>query len=620
MARPNPNRSVSDLLAVAVAVVVVATLYLARVVLIPFGLAMLFSFLLTPAVSCLERIRFPRALAVSFVVVISIGALGFVGWTVANQLVDVTSQLPSYKANIQNKIETVRSPKGQGLNKAADAIVELSNELSTQPPAAPTTGNPGAPKSPSATRPLPVQVVSPPINLLESAGSVLGPLGTAGIAIVFTIFMLIRREDLRNRFIVLAGRGRLNIMTKALDEAAQRVSRYLFLQFVVNASYGVVVGIALYFIGVPNALLWGVGAGILRFLPYIGPPLGAIFPILLSLAVFDSWTRALITIGLFVLIELAVSNFVEPSLYGAHTGISALAVLFAAVFWTLLWGPIGLVLSTPLTVCLVVMARHVPHLGFLHVILGVEPVLSPEAQFYQRLLAMDYDEAKQVLDKYLKDEPSVELYDSVLIPALCLAEHDRHRNELDEGTEKFVCQSIKELVEEINDRSIEQRELQAIGAENTAASEASPGSQREGTADGTSYVVCVPVRDEADEIIGTMLAHLLESAGYRAHFLDLGTKDDMLAQILEEKPDIVCLSALPPFAAAHARKLYRGLRVQSPDLKIVIGLWNCAEDAEQAAAQISGATGDHVSGTLAQAIQQIGFLTHVAIQPAETPV
>jgi predicted PurR-regulated permease PerM len=620
LARPNTNRDVSHLLTVAVAVVVIATLYLARVVLVPFGLAMMFSFLLAPVVSYLERIRFPRALAVSLVIAASIGALGFVGWTVGNQLVDVTSQLPSYKSNINNKIASLRSPKGQGLSNATDAIVELSNELATEPPAGPSTGNLGATKSPSATRPLPVQVVSPPINFLESAGSVLGPLGTAGIAIVFTIFMLIRREDLRNRFIFLAGRGRLNLMTHALDEAAHRVSRYLLLQFIVNASYGLVVGVALYFIGVPNALLWGVGAGILRFLPYIGPPLGAIFPILLSLAVFDGWTRALITAGLFVLIELAVSNFVEPSLYGAHTGISSLAILFAAIFWTLLWGPIGLVLSTPLTVCLVVMARHVPHLGFLHVILGVEPTMSPEAQFYQRLLATDHNEAKQVLDRYLKDKPLGELYDSVLIPALCLAERDRHRNELDEATEIFISQSIKELVEEINDRSIEQRDMPAIDANETAASGVHQTSHRDGAADRTSYIVCVPVRDEADEIIGTMLAHLLEREGYRAHFLDTGTTVDMLAQILEQRPDIVCLSALPPFAMASARRLYRGLRAQCPDLEIVIGLWNCAGDPDRAATRISGVAEGHVCGTLAEAIQQIRLLTNVASQPAETPV
>jgi predicted PurR-regulated permease PerM len=573
---------------------------------------MLFSFLLTPAVIWLERIRFPRALAVSFVVLVFVAGMGSVGWTVADQLVDVTSQLPSYKANIKNKIESLRSPRGQSLNKATDAVVELSKELAVAPTSDLTPGQTGARKSPSSARPLSVQVVSPPTNWLDYAGSVLGPLGTAGIAIVFTIFMLMRREDLRNRFIRLAGRGHLGLMTQALDDAARRVSRYVFLEFIVNSCYGFVVGVALHFIGIPNALLWGVGAGVLRFLPYIGPPIGAILPILLSLAMFDGWTRAFITIGLFASIEIVTSNFVEPSLYGARTGLSALAVLLAAFFWTLLWGPIGLVLSTPLTVCLVVMARHVPHLGFLHVILGDEAVLSPEVQFYQRLLATDQNEAKQVLKRYRKDKPSEDLYDSVLIPALSLAERDRHRNEIDEATETFICRTVKELVEEINDRSHEQREPNAMDADETAPSDASPSPPQERAAHRAGYVVCMPVRDEADEIIGIMLAHLLERAGYRTRFLAIGTTVDMLARISEEKPDIVCLSALPPFAVGHARMLYQKLRAQSPDLKIVIGLWNFAGDPKRAARRISCIADAEVSRTLAHALQQVRFLTPFA--------
>lgn len=614
LVRPNPYRDVSYLPAVAVTVVVIATLYLARVVLVPFALAMLFSFLLTPAVIWLERIRFPRALAVSFVVVVFVAAMGSVGWTVADQLVDVTNQLPNYRANIKNKIESLRSPTGQILNKATDAVVEFSQELAAASTGDLTAAQRGAPASPAA--PLSVKVVSPPTNWLEYAGSVLGPLGTAGIAIVFTIFMLMRREDLRDRFIRLAGRGRLGLMTQALDDAAHRVSRYVFLEFVVNSCYGLVVGVALHFVGIPHALLWGIGAGMLRFLPYIGPPLGAALPILLSLAVFDGWTRALITIGLFVVIELSVSNFVEPNLYGAQTGISGLAVLMAAFFWTLLWGPIGLVVSTPLTVCLVVMTRHVPHLGFLHVILGDEPALPPEAGFYQRLLAMDRNEAKQVLKRCRKDKPLDDLYDSVLIPALSLAEQDRHRNEIDEATETFVCQSIKEFVEEINDRSHEQRELDAKDTDEVASSDASPSPPQKRTANRAGYVVCMPVGDEADEIIGTMLAHLLERAGYRTHSLAIGTSVEMLAQVSKEKPDIVCLSALPPFAVGHARVLYQRLRAQSPDLKIVIGLWTFAGDPKRAATRIGGVAGTEVSRTLAHAMQQVNFLTDAATQPA----
>jgi predicted PurR-regulated permease PerM len=614
LARPNPYREVSYLLAVAVAVVVIATLYLAKVVLVPFALAMLFSFLLTPAVSWLERIRFPRALAVSFVVVLFVAAMGSVGWTVADQLVNVTNQLPSYKANIKNKIDSLRSPTGQILNKATDAVVEFSQELAAASGRDLTAVKPGAPAS-TAEAPLSVQVVSPPTNWLEYAGSVLGPIGTAGIAIVFTIFMLMRREDLRDRFIRLAGRGRLGLMTKALEDAAHRVSRYVFLEFVVNSCYGLVVGIALHFIGIPHALLWGVGAGILRFLPYIGPPIGATLPILLSLAVFDGWTRALVTIGLFVVIELSVSNFVEPNLYGAQTGISPLAVLMAAFFWTLLWGPIGLIVSTPLTVCLVVMSRHVPHLSFLHVILGDEPALSPEARFYQRLLATNRNEAKQVLEKYRKDKPLDDLYDSVLIPALSLEEQDRHRNEINETTESFVCQSIKELVEEINDRSLEQSGLNTKDADEAVPSDASPSPHQQRAADRAAYVLCMPVGDEADEIIGAMLAHLLERAGYRTNFLAIGTTVDMLARIAEEKPDIVCLSALPPFAVGHARVLYQRLRAQSRDLKIVIGLWTFAGDPKRAASRISGIADAEVSRTLAHAMQQVNLLSHAVPQP-----
>jgi predicted PurR-regulated permease PerM len=614
LARQNPYRDGSHLLAVAVAVVVIATLYLAGVVLVPFALAMLFSFLLTPAVIGLECIRFPRALAVSFVIVVFVAAMGSVGWTVADQLFDVTNQLPNYEANIKNKIESLRSPTGQILNKATDAVVEFSQELAAASAGDLTAVKPGAPALPSV--PLSVQVVSPPTNWLEYAGRVLGPLGTAGIAIVFTIFMLMRREDLRDRFIRLAGRGRLSLMTRALNDAAHRVSRYVFLEFVVNSCYGLVVGVALHFIGIPNALLWGVGAGVLRFLPYIGPPLGATLPILLSLAVFDGWTRALITIGLFVVIEIATSNFVEPSLYGAQTGISALAVLMAAFFWTLLWGPIGLVLSTPLTVCLVVISRHVPHLSFLHVILGDEPALSPEAGFYQRLLAMDRNEAKQVLKRCRKDKPLDDLYDSVLIPALSLAEQDRHRNEIDEATETFVFQSIKESVEEINDQSLEQGELNVADADKTVSIDGSSSRPQGGAANRAVYVVCMPVRDEADEITGTMLAHLLERAGYRTHILAIGTSVEMVAQVSEEKPDIVCLSALPPFAVGHARSLYKTLRAQFPDLKIVIGLWNFVGDPKRAASRISGIGDAEVSRTLAHAVQQIKFLAHAPPQLA----
>jgi predicted PurR-regulated permease PerM len=402
------SREDSGLLRVVTAVVVIATLYFARVVFVPFALALLFSLLLTPVVAILERIKLPRVLAIFLVVVTLVGLIGLMAWQTSQQFVDLTNQLPTYKKTLQDKIHVVKGSSGQSLNQASDAVKELGKELVTATPGSPPANDarttPAAPGS-SPSRPMAVEVVSP-TNPLGSAENVLGPLANAGVVIIFTVFMLIGREDLRNRFIRLAGGGRLNVMTQALDEATHRINRYLFLQLVVNVGYGVVIGTALHFIGIPNAWLWGVSAAILRFLPYVGPPMAALMPIVLSLAVFPGWHHALATVGLFLVLELTVANFIEPLLYGAHIGLSPLAILVAAVFWTLIWGFPGLVLSTPLTVCLVVMGSYVPGLSFLNVLLGDEPVLSPQAQYYQRLLATDQNEARQVLERYLKENLS----------------------------------------------------------------------------------------------------------------------------------------------------------------------------------------------------------------------
>jgi predicted PurR-regulated permease PerM len=314
--------------------------------------------IIDPPVSFLERIKLPRILAIFLIVVVLVGVLGLIAWQTSQQFADLTEQLPLYKQTIQAKIHTLRGSRGESLHKASDTIKELGNEIVTVTPGSPpangqgkTAGAPGS----SPARPLAVDVV-PPSNPLESLRNMLGPLATVAMVIVFTIFILIGREDLRNRFIRMAG-GRLNVMTQGLDEATQRINRYLFLQSVVNSGFGVLVGGALHFIGIPNAWLWGICAAILRFLPYVGPPLAAVMPVILSLAVFPGWHEAILTALLFLVLELVLSNFVEPVLYGAHIGLSPLALLVSAVFWTFIWGFPGLVLSTPLTVCLVVLYR-----------------------------------------------------------------------------------------------------------------------------------------------------------------------------------------------------------------------------------------------------------------------
>lgn len=596
-------------------VVVIATLYFAKVVLIPFALAILFTFILTPLVRWLEKIRIPRIIAVLLVVTLVMAAIGSIGWVVANQLVDVTNQLPDYTTNIKSKIDFFRKSSPQRLTNATAAVQAISTEIrasATPAPAAPAPKTPSS-KLPGASaaspaKPVPVEVIPPAGNFIESLQTFLGPVGTAGIVLVFTIFMLLQREGLRNRFIRLAGSGRLSVMTHAMDEAGDRVSHYLFFQSLVNACYGLLAGIFLYFIHVPNALLWGVIAGLLRFLPYIGPPVGALLPTLFSLAVFNDWTRPLMVLGFFVVLEIAVANFIEPMLYGARTGISSLAILVAAVFWTFLWGPIGLVLSTPLTVCLVVMGRHVPNMQFLNVLLGDEPVLLPSAHFYQRLLAADQVEARQVLNRHLKDKSLEELYDSVVIPALRLAEQDRHRNDLDEESEKFIYQTTKDLVkrlsEEIKDQSGPNRPGEQATTSGPADKPLEPPKR-------FSSVVCLPARDEADEIIATMLAQLLERAGYNSQCVPLGSVVDMLARVEKVKPDIVCVSALPPFAVTHARNLCERLRSQFPNQGIVVGLWDFSGDKAKAASKIDPTEQIHVFTTLALAIQQVRIMTEI---------
>jgi predicted PurR-regulated permease PerM len=595
------SRDASGLLSVVTAVAVIATLYFARVVFVPLALALLFSLLLTPVVAFLEKIKLPRILAIFLVVVTLVGLMGLMAWQTSQQFGDLTNQLPTYKKTLQDKIRALKGASGQSLNQASDTVKELGKELVTatpgSPPANEARNTPAAPGS-SPSRPLAVELV-PPTNPLGSAENVLGPLANAGVVIIFTVFMLIGREDLRNRFIRLAGGGRLNVMTQALDEATHRINRYLFLQLVVNVSYGVVIGTALHFIGIPNASLWGVSAAILRFLPYVGPPMSALMPIVLSLAVFPGWHHTLATVGLFLVLELTVANFIEPLLYGAHTGLSPLAILVAAVFWTLIWGFPGLVLSTPLTVCLVVMGSYVPGLGFLNVLLGDEPVLSPQAQYYQRLLATDQNEARQVLERYLKEKSLEDLYSSVVIPALSLAEQDRHRNELDEETQNFIYQSTREIVEELADAFPEE------GAEGTAQNASDrPRTESE---TGRVDVLCIPARDDADDVVAMLLSQLLERQGHRAESILIGTTSEMLSQVADANPDVVCISALPPFALNHARALYTKLQTQSPDLQIVVCVWQFEGDPQKAAIRLKLATGHGFFTTLPQVLQHIAF-------------
>ncbi len=557
---------------------------------IPFAFALTLTFLLIPAVDLLQRLHVGRALSVLTTILVSIAVAGGIGWIIANQLVEVANQLPLYRENIRAKINALHHPVTGQVGKAAESVEEIAREL-----ASPGAASPGAPKPPVA-----VQVVNPPSSgwaELRNLGTpILAPLGQTGIVIIFSVFMLLKKEDLRNRLLRLAGVGQLNLMTQALDDAAGRVSRYLLMQFLVNGGFGAVFGLGLYWIGVPYPVLWGVVAGILRIVPYVGTLAAATLPLALSLAVFDGWLKPALVLLLAAGLELVIANVLEPWLYGAYVGISSLALLVTAVFWAILWGPAGLILSTPLTVCLVVLGRYVPHLSFLHILLGDEPALVVEAQIYQRLLAMDQPEAQSIVDQFLKGRPLVELYDSVLIPALSLAEQDRHKGAIDAAREEFLFLSINEMIAEFSG-------YQEAG----------------GVQHASGRIFCLPAHDRADEVTASMLAQLVEQMGFAALAFPIdGTSPVEWMTLLEAgASDALCISALPPYAFAPARALCKQIRERFPELKVVVCVWGFSGDANKAKARFDRAQPDYLCTSLAEALEHVQELA--LPRPAETP-
>jgi predicted PurR-regulated permease PerM len=558
---------------------VILALYFAREVMIPFALALTLNFLLTPAVIWLEKLRLGRVVSVLTVLVVSFVALGGVGWVVGNQLLEVADALPNYRDNIHRRIAAMHRPTGGAFGRATKNVTDITTELANT-----TAEVSGSKKAVVQAGPARVVVVDSPRNALESLRDALmpliRPLGMAAVVMVFTLFMLLKREDLRNRLLRLAGPGHLNTVTQALDDAGNRISRYLGMQFLVNALYGAAFGFGLYLIGLPNATLWGVIAALFRLVPYVGSMTSAALPFALSLAVFNTWTPPLLVFLLFFSLELVITNFIEPWLYGVHTGISSLALLVTTVFWTVLWGWAGLILATPLTVCVIVLGRYFPQMSFLYVILGDEPVLDPHAHFYQRLLAMDQNEARTVAEEFLKDHSLVELYDQVVIPALSLAEQERHRGRLEETRESFFFLSMAELVAELADQT---------------------NGEVPSTFNGR--VFCLSAQDQADEICASILAQLLEKEGFQTIAFPVSSSvGDSLASLQPDADDIICVSALPPFAFASARTTCLQIRKRFPHVGLIAGLWSLSGDGEKLKTRFGTSQPDQFATMMEQAI------------------
>lgn len=555
-------------------ILAIAVLYFARDLLIPLAFALLLAFLLSPIVKRLEGWRIPRAAAASLVLIVACALLAVVGWLAMTQMMELGGRLLDDTQNVQRKI-AAQQGKSSSLNDAISDLEDLGAQINNS-------------KLPGAQSPLKVEIVTQH-NVMQAirdyAGRVLGPLGTAGLILVFTLFMLIDRENLRNRLLRLMGEQKLQATTKAMDDVGRRVSRYVLLQFVVNAGFGAVIALGLWLLGVPSPLLWGALGLMLRFLPYIGPVIAALLPFAVAVAESDGWRTPLSVLALFGVTEAIVSNILEPMLYGVHTGLSAVALLVSAVFWTVVWGPVGLVLSTPLTVCLSVLGKHSPQFEFLSVVLGDEPVLTPDVIFYQRLLALDQQGAMNVLESLGKNKPLMTVFDRIVLPALAIAERDRQTGQLDAKREDFILQSINEFVTELTDAD--------------AAASAAGEIKR-------TRVFCIPARDAADEIAAAMCAYFLTQEGFPAvAFPVMDSPGKMMASVGCQTEDVVCISAVPPFAAGNARKIARSIEEEANSPTLIAGLWSFERPSEARMQRLAKSLSASVATSLAEAVAQV---------------
>ena len=575
------------LASVLLVVAVMAALYLGRDILVPVTLAILLSFVLVPAVRALRRLRVPRAAAVLLVVTVAFGALFGIGSLIASEGAQLASDLPRYSLTMRDKVAALRgATAGTGtLSRIMDLVQDLGTALQPPPPVE-VKGDPG-----SATHPLTVEIKAAKAGLIETvqtfAGPVLHPLATTGLILIFTIFILLQREDLRNRAIRIAGSGDLRRTTAAIDDAASRLSRFFLAQLALNIAFGVVIGFGLWLIGVPSPTLFGVLAAVLRFVPYVGAAISALLPLIVAAAVDPGWSMVIWTAILFVVVEPVCGHVIEPLLYGHSTGLSPIAVILAATIWTFLWGPIGLVLATPLTVCLVVLGRHVERLWYLDVLLGDQPALMPPEIFYQRMLAGDPAEAVDQGREFLKERALVTYYDEVVLAGLLLAQEDLSRGTLDRGRQQEVGTAIRTVVDRLGAAPVlrPRRGKARMASREAAAAVAAAGPDRQvagvvlGRDDlapswrGETPVLCVSSRGPFDEAATLMLAQTLGRHGLQAQVMALKALREGARPERIEEVALICFSYLEPVSLSQIRFTVRQARAAVPGVRILVGFW-----------------------------------------------
>jgi predicted PurR-regulated permease PerM len=578
-ARSGSNKALTVLAGVAVVFFIAAALYWARVIFVPVALAIYFAFILTPPVLWLQRRGLPRVPAVILVVATALVAFAATGLVIGRQVGHLAKTLPDHRDKIRHKAETVRDwiRSNEG-GRLGDLVTEISDMFSGEAkPAEPVPGTPPAP--PDAPQRVVIESAQP--AWVSWAQGVLSPaaevLGQTAFTFVLLLFMLNRREDLRNRMIRLMGQGRLTTTTKAVDDMSRRVSRFLLVQFLLNATFGVIITIGLLVIGVPYAPVWGFVGFLMRYVPYVGSWIAAIPPTLFTFAVSDTWGPPILVVVLFIGLELLAGNVAEPLLFGHSLGLSEVAQLVAAAFWAFLWGPVGLILSGPLTVCLLVLGKYVPQWRFLSILLGDEPVLSPRMAFYQRLAARDHDEAAEIVEKELGTRPAEEVFDDVLVPVLAVARRDAAEGRLSDDDVRFVIGSVREIAEEVAEFK---------------SGEPVPGAT-------PVRVLVVPAKDALDHAAAELFGRTLDPALWDVEVAPANVlTSELLETIAKVTPAVIVIAAMPPGGLTHTRYLCKRLRQRSADVKVVVGRWAAHEDDAHGSAQLREAGANEVTTSM----------------------
>lgn len=553
-------------------VAITTVLILAKPVVLPLALGLILAFLLTPTVRLFDRLRLPRFVGVALTLSLALGAVGAVGYVTWAQFAELSTQVTQYTSSMRKKVGQLKLSNDAVLSQLTRTVDKVTEQLDED--------------LADYRRAQPVRVVpqraTPMERLQNSLAGLFEPLASTFIVLVLVTFMLGQREDLRDRFIRLIGASNVTITTRLMDEAAQRVSRYIIAQFLINVVFGALITAGLYWIGVPYAALWGGLTVVLRFVPYVGTMLSAFMPALLAFAIFPGWGETLKTLGLFLVLDVIAAYFAEPIVFGKRTGVSSFALLISALFWIWVWGPVGLLLATPLTVCIAVLGRHIRSLRFLAIIFADEPALQPHVRYYQRLLARDEDEAHAVLHRKVAEIGATGAMDSVLIPALTMALQHRAQNDITEDDYHFILEATAEIVQQFRaaPQPVDESALPIVG---------------------------FSTRTPVDQLLLEMLCLAVNSSEMR--FKPVNAELDASGAIdaaIALRSDLVCIASLSPTRGSEVRNYCRRLRAERPGAKLLVLRPNVADtDVSRSASRMKEAGADCVVTSIAEALQGI---------------